>query len=225
MALPHALKPTFFAVLLGLGGCVAGPQQFLKSGYVAPRLVAVLPMDNHTTDLNGPDVVRFWFDQRIAEKKGYTTIPLEQIDGALEAMGIRDGGQLPAVKPEVLAEKLGVDALIYGDLLDFNYQTTGFLNIRKVRAHFRMVDARTGELLWESEGLGANSEGGISGAAALQAAGKALGTQLAEKSMNSPLRTETWDMIWNAIEFLPAVAQTNGLTELRVNRPSPAKRF
>lgn len=191
-------------MLVLVAGCAGGPQQYLKSGYMPPRSVAVLPMDNHTTDLNGPDVVRYWFNRRIAEEKGYSTIPLDEIDATLASMGIQDGGQLPAIKPEALGQKLGVDALIYGELLDFNYQTTGFLNIRKVRAHFRMVDARTGELLWESEGSGANSEGGITGAAALTAAAKSLGTQLAEKSVNSPLRTETLDMVWNAIEFLPA---------------------
>ena len=203
MALPRQLSRLLPAIFVVLAACAAGPQQFIKSGYHPPSLVAVLPMDNHTNDLSGPDVVRYWFDQRLAEKKGYRTMPISAIDDRLKGLGILDGGQLPAVSCQKLGETLGVDALIYGDLLDFTYTTTGFLNIRKVRAHYRMIDARTGELLWESEGLGANSSGGLSGAAALQAGAKALGEQVAEKTLNSPLRTETWDMIWNAIEYLP----------------------
>jgi len=202
VAFPHKIVLPLVAFAVLAPAC-SGTNQYLKSGYTPPRMVAVLPMDNHTNDLNGPDIVRYWFNQRLAEKKGYQTLPLELIDEQLKSMGVVDGGQLAALRSEKIGEKLEADALIYGDLLDFTYQTTGFLNIRKVRAHYRMIDAKTGELLWEGEGLGANSEGGISGAAALQAAGKALAAQLAEKSLNSPLRTETWDMIWNAIEYLP----------------------
>jgi len=154
-------------------------------------------------DLDGPDYVRYWFNRRLAEKKGYTTLSLEKIDTVLQGLGIQDGGQLPVITPEKLGQELNVKALIYGDLLDFTYQTTGFLNVRKVRARFKMIDAQTGEILWEAEGLGANSRGALSSEGALQAGLQALGTQLAEKAVRSPLRTEIWDMIWNAIQFLP----------------------
>ncbi len=180
-----------------------GPKPYLKSGFVPPRRVAVLPMDNHTNDLNGPDVVRYWFDQRLREKKGYQTVSLDEIDEKLKEIGINDGGQLAAVPLPKLAALFSADAVIYGDLLNFDYQTTGFLNIRKVKASFKMVESKTGDTLWQAEGLGANSEGGISSKAALQLGLKSLGIQLVEKAANSPLKTETWDMIWNAIEDLP----------------------
>ncbi|MBI4051069.1 MAG: DUF799 family lipoprotein, partial [Elusimicrobia bacterium] len=134
---------------------------------------------------------------------GYSTKPLDQVDSVLKEMGITDGGQLSAFTPQQLGKKLGVDAVVYGELLEFTYKTTGFLNIRQVKARFKMVDALTGETLWEAEGLGANSEGAVSSSAAIQAGLKSLGTQLVEKAVQSPLRTEIWDMIWNAIEFLP----------------------
>lgn len=160
-------------------------------------------MNNHTTDLDGPVAVRYWFDQRLTERKGYQTKNLDQMDESLRAMGITDGGQLAGTTPQELGRRLGVDAVIYCDLLEFQYQTTGFLNVRKVRARFKMVNCTTGETLWENEGLGANSEGAVSSSAALQAGIKHLSAQLTEKAMQSPLRTEIWDMVWNAIEFLP----------------------
>jgi len=163
----------------------------------------ILPMDNHTVDLDGPDHVRYWFDRRLHEKKGYTTLPLQTIDEVLLKLGIQDGGQLPAVGWKKLGQELDCDALIYGDLLEFTYQTTGFLNVRKVRARYKMVDARTGETLWEAEGVGAKSSTALSSEGALKMGALALGSQLAEKAMKSPLRTQIWDMVWNTIQYLP----------------------
>lgn len=187
-----------------LAGCAAGSREYLKTGYVPPARVAVLPLNNLTTDLDGPAIVQFWFDQRLSDKKGYATVPLADVEAVLrEQFGVTDGGQLASAAPAKLGEKLGADALIYGELLEFNYQTSGFLNARKVRAKFRMVDAATGETLWECEGVGANSSTALSSSQALKAGLSALGSQLAGKATGSPLRYETWDMVWNAIEFLP----------------------
>lgn len=186
---------------LALAGCVI-PSQTLKPGYVPPKIVAVLPMNNETTDLNGPVVVRYWFDERLQEKKGYTTVPLETVDAGLNDLGITMGSQLDATTPQKIGEKLGADAVIYGDLETFAYQTTGFINVKRVKAHFKMVDCKTGETLWEAEGNGANSTAG-GPSEALKLGLTQLGSQIAEKAADSPLRTETWDMIWNAIEYLP----------------------
>ena len=184
-------------------GCAAGPRQYLKTGFTPPERVAVLPLNNHTTDLDGPQVARYWFDRRLSEKKNYRTLPLEEVDARLKELGITDGGQLESVTPRELGAALSAPAVIYGELLDFNYQTTGFLNVRKARARFKMVDCATGETLWENEGLGVNSSGALSASGALQAGLEQLGKQLAEKAFRSPLKTETMDMVWNAIQYLP----------------------
>ncbi len=183
-------------------GC-AGYKQYLKQGFSPPETIAVLPMNNHTTDLDGPAIVRYWFDQRITEKKGYRTLPFEEVDSKLKELGITDGGQLGAVTLGQLGETLGVPAVVYGDLLNFDYKTTGFLNVRKVKARFKMMDCKTGEVLWEGEGLGANSSGALSSSKAIEAGLKQLSAQLVEKAFRSPLRNEVLDMVWNAIEYLP----------------------
>jgi hypothetical protein len=188
---------------LGLAGCAPAAKYTVKSGYRPPALTAVLMLDNDSNDLDAADVVRYWFDRRLGEKKGYRTLPLETVDAVLERHGIRDGGQLPSVSPQTLGAELKVPALIYGEVLEFDHQTTGFVNVRKVRARFWMVDAATGEKLWETEGLGSSSSAAVSGKGALEAGLRALGTQVAEKNLSTPLRTEIWDMIWDAIQYLP----------------------
>ena len=188
---------------LGSSSCLAGPGQYLKAGFTPPASVAVLPLSNYTTDLNAPDAVRFWFGYRLSEKKGYHTLPLEIVDAKLREAGISDGGQLKTLTPRQLGERLGADAVVFGDLLEFTYQTAGALPLRRVRARWRLVDCRTGEKLWEAEGVGENSGAAVSSPAAAPAGPRGLGVRIAEGAAASPLKAEIWDMIWNSIEDLP----------------------
>ena len=200
MALPKVL--TLLALLLA--GCPSGGGQFLRKGYRPPARLAVLPFDNQTTDIDAPIVTRVWFTQRMQALKGYDTLPLGDIDASLRGLGVTDGGQLRALPFKKVCDALGSEALVYGDVLEFGTKTTGFLNVRQVVARFEMLDCRTGEALWRAEGTGAKSTTALSASGALKAGLASLGTKFAEKAMGSPLREETLDMVWNAIEFLPA---------------------
>jgi hypothetical protein len=57
---------------------------------------------------------------------------------------------------------LGVEGVLYGTLMDFDETTTGVLNVKKVRATFKLVNTMTGQTVWE-RGLGVRSEVRMSG--------------------------------------------------------------
>ncbi|OGS23794.1 MAG: hypothetical protein A2297_02455 [Elusimicrobia bacterium RIFOXYB2_FULL_48_7] len=124
--------------------------------YLPPITVAVMPMENETTNLNGPGYLRKRFQKRLLRKPSYSAIPLEEVDAKLREIGISDGGQLNAVTPQDLGKKLNVDAVIYGKLLVFNTLRRN-INIGNltmgdtVQAKFKMVDTRTGDILWQDE--------------------------------------------------------------------------
>jgi len=63
-------------------------------------------------------------------------------------MGITLGSQLELTDAVELGRTLGVDALVYGYVLDFDDVTTGVYNVKKVRAGFKLIDALTGEMIW-----------------------------------------------------------------------------
>ncbi|MFH0807203.1 MAG: GNA1162 family protein [Elusimicrobiota bacterium] len=111
--------------------------------------VAILPMDNQTTNMDGPRLVREKFYRRMQEKYGYITQPIEETDALLKEMGITDGGQLNSVKPQDVGKKLNVDALIYGNLLVFKPVRVSLGAVLKVS--YRMLDTNTGGTLWETE--------------------------------------------------------------------------
>ncbi len=154
-----------FAILLG---CGAREHRVKWRGY--PDLsnpvytVAVLPMYNVTNDVEGPKLVRELITERF-EQSYYKTMNLDTVDRLLvDKAGISLGTQLEYITPERLGEILGVDALVYGYLLDFEDVTTGLVNVKRVRAGFRLVEAATGRVLW-ARGLGVKSLFAAEGAA------------------------------------------------------------
>ena len=121
--------------------------------------VAVLPIHNETADIDGPVMVRQLFDQKL--RPYYKTIPIDTVDVILrDQAGVTLGGQLAMIQPEKLGEILGVDGLVYGYLLNFEDVKTVIYNVRKVRAAFKLVDARTGKTVW-ARGQGVRSVTGM----------------------------------------------------------------
>ncbi len=142
-----------FALLL-LVGCAGNGLSPNRANPVYK--VAVLPFYNVTNDVDGPEMVRGLFASRLG-RRHYSSLPLKEVDRKLsQEFGITLGSQLELTTASELGEVLGVDALFYGYLLDFNHITTGVFNEKKVRAGFKFVDAKSGTVLW-SGGLGVKS--------------------------------------------------------------------
>lgn len=127
--------------------------------------VAILPFYNATNDVDGPKAVRTAVYDRI-KNLHYSLSPSDEVDQALrDRMGITLGSQLDMTSPQKLGEELGVDAVLYGYVLNFETVTSGVYNVKKVRAGFRLVDARSGRTVWAG-GLGVKTEmtsGGLAG--------------------------------------------------------------
>jgi len=126
--------------------------------------VAVLPLRNDTTDIDGPNVMRAKMVEAL-EHRSYVVKDLKETDQMLrDLMGITLGGQLEMTTAKKLGETLGVEGVLYGTLMDFDETTTGLYNVRKVRGKFKLVNAVTGQTVWE-RGLGVRAEEKMSGAA------------------------------------------------------------
>lgn len=118
--------------------------------------VAVLPMYNVTNDVGGAERVREEFEKRLAGRQ-YSVLPIKEVDlRLLDSMGITLGDQLELTTPQLLGEALGVDGVVYGYLLDFDDITTGLYNVKKVRAAFKLVETRSGSVIW-ARALGVKS--------------------------------------------------------------------
>jgi hypothetical protein len=152
-----------FFVLIVIAGCV--PPRHIPQYQDASnplKLVAALPMKNDTLDVDGPNVVRKKMIAALVNKSYNVKNTLETDQTLRDQMGINLGGQLEMTTPQKIGEVLGVEGLLYGTLMDFDETTTGVLDVKKVRAKFKLVNAMTGETVWE-RGLGVRSEVRMSG--------------------------------------------------------------
>ena len=170
------------AVTAVIGGCTL-PHIPLPTDPRNPlKRVALLPMKTDTDDVHGPNVVR----EKMAEalrRKSYVVMDLKESDQILrDRMGINLGGQLELTTPQKLGETLGVEGVLYGELMDFDEVTTGIYNARKVRAKFKLVNTATGQPLW-ARGLGVKTEQGTSSMASGLVK---LGARAADKDKEAP---------------------------------------
>ncbi len=174
--------------------------------------VAVLPMDNRTNDMDGPNWVRVAFHQ-IVPSRYYLTMPTEQVDKVLqEKLGVTIGGQLDftnpgagAPSPQKVGEALGVDGLFYGTLEDFQNLITGFYNKKKVSANFKLVNAKTGQVVWEATKEASQQDVQLSLSGALDAAKhKVAGAVLNKALRANPLQVQTDQVVYQLRREIPS---------------------
>ncbi len=139
------------SVLLSASGCGGGKDVRPEPSPVIPPAgpkVAVAPMENMSNDLSASDILRDAFVEGVT-RKGFGVVPVTESDRILrETLGISYGGQLPSTSPGEVCKALGVEAVFYGDVLEWSKTTTGFVNSSTVAASFRLF-RKDGTLLWE----------------------------------------------------------------------------
>ena len=186
-----------------ISACAAVKPMFLAPGFAPPEKIAVLPMSNQSNDLRGPELVRKEFVRHLQDK-GYLVVPCEAVDETLRTeFGITDGGQLNSTTPQNLEKKLKVDALIYSDLVDFKFVNVGFYQNKYVEADFKMVDAKTGQLLWEDQRQATRKQIQTDPKKAADAFARGLAEKALKNALNVPLQEEVEMVVRRALSTLP----------------------
>ena len=159
------------SLLLAQAACRSGPG--IKQPPQPLPVIAVLPFDNQSTDIEASTKVRSAVYNEL-EKRGYRLAGLDKIDGELKQLGISDGGQLRAVTMEKLHAGIQADLFCYGDVLDFSFKSVVALTQRKVALKLRLASSITGETVFEGSEEGTTSSAGTDAAGnlALNMAGK-----------------------------------------------------
>lgn len=138
---------------VGLAACSTRAVRYAAPdlGSRLPASVAVLPFDNESVSLKGPQLVRKLAEEALAAR-GFAQPEPGEVDARLGLLGVTDGGQMRALDPKKVGEAVGASGLLFGTLEEFTYQNVGFIRRRAVRVTLRLVEAATGERLWEAAG-------------------------------------------------------------------------
>ena len=126
-----------------------------------PKSVAVLPFVNPAGKEKAVDVVRRGFYNHFSSLP-FQDIKLHKVDDLLARAGLTDPEIIYKKTPQELGKILGVDAVVYGAVSNFDKIFAVVYSQVAVGAEVKMYDARTGHFLWSGKHTARIHEGGIS---------------------------------------------------------------
>jgi hypothetical protein len=153
-----------------LAACATPPQPFDYSAYKAsrPASILVLPPLNNSTDINATASVLAQVTQPLAES-GYYVLPVTLMTETFKNNGLTVAADIHDVAPAKLRQIFGADAALYIGISRYGASYTVFDSAAIVSAHARLVDLRSGQVLWSGSASASsaeqnnNSQGGLVG--------------------------------------------------------------
>ncbi len=149
--------------LLALATLVTGCAVPSKVDYSAfrqskPRSILVLPPMNLSPDLRAPYSMMATVTSPLAES-GYYVFPVALVDQTFRENGMTNPSETHDAPPAKLAEVFGADAVLYITINEYGAKYILFDSQVIVSASARLVDLRSGDLLWEGKASAFNAEG------------------------------------------------------------------
>lgn len=151
-----------------LFGCAA-PTNIDRSAFVAhqPRSILVIPPRNNTVEVNAPYTFLAAITRPIAEK-GFYVFPVAVIDTFLKENGLPTPEEMNSIPLDKILEHIGADAVLYTSINKWGQKYEVLSSKAVVSAKMKLVDTRTGDLLWTgnayAEQQPSNNNGGLAGA-------------------------------------------------------------
>ena len=146
------------AALSVLGGC-ATPTPYdysaLERNNPAPTLV--LPPVNRSPDITASSSVLSQVSYPLAEA-GYYVLPVAVVDETFKQNGLMNADEMHMAPPAKLREIFGADAALYIEVTRYGSSYKVLTSEVAVEAHGKLVDLRSGDLLWEGKALASSAE-------------------------------------------------------------------
>lgn len=139
--------PVAIAALL-LSGCAAKPYDYTNYRAFPPRSILVLPPVNEGTDIRGTYGYLSTVTRPLAEL-GYYVYPVVLVDHFFKENGMPTPGEMLEAPLGKIREIVGADAVLYITLRRYGSRYQLLASTTSVVALARLVDTRTGTLLWE----------------------------------------------------------------------------
>lgn len=115
-----------------------------------PATIAVLPMDNLSLEPGVEDALYNAVYARLAAK-GYAKISREHVGEVMKKLGVTIPGLLAGISPAHLGRELDADALLMGQIEQSARINKVTYDAVVVSCSLRLVDAKTGTILWHAE--------------------------------------------------------------------------
>lgn len=143
------------AALVGLlaAGCqTVKPKDYTEFRKSRPTSVLVLPPVNATTDVRATYSLYTTISRPVAEL-GYYVFPIGVVDQYMKENGLTMPADMQQVPVPKLREVFGADAALYITIDEYGSKYQVISSNVYVKAHAKLVDLRTGLVLWENSAL------------------------------------------------------------------------
>jgi hypothetical protein len=180
------------------GGAAAAPA--ISPGWF-DGAVAVIPFGNTSNNVPAPERVRDAVWQALS-RRGYPMVSKMDCDARMRAMGLSQGDQLAAFKPDAVAHAAGAAHVLTGTVIQFKTVNVGLYQAHVVVVQLRMFDA-AGADTWTSTGYGVHEIVVRPGDAGKAFIGGLIGTTL-DKMTNQYLEEEINGAVLTGLETLPS---------------------
>lgn len=157
------------AALLSAGCATNKPYDYTNYRAHLPHSILVLPPLNESTAVVGTYGYLSTVTEPLAEK-GYYVFPVEVVDQFFKANGMPTAGEMQQVSLAKVSEITGADAVLFLTLKQYGSKYEVITSATIVHAKGRLVDTKTGTVLWEGEVTAEEKSGGSNLVAALVAA-------------------------------------------------------
>jgi len=122
-----------------------------------PGSILVLPPLNHSPDINAGYSLLSQVTMPLAES-GYYVMPVALVDQTFRQNGLANPGEIHAVALEKLLQIFGADAVLYLTVTKYGTSYQVLLSDTRVSVDARLLDLRTGQLLWEGSATASSTE-------------------------------------------------------------------
>ncbi|MPV68623.1 DUF799 domain-containing protein [Burkholderia sp. BE17] len=122
-----------------------------------PRSILVLPPLNETNDVTATYGMLSQMTQPLAEA-GYYVVPVAVMDETFKQNGLTNAAEIQSTSAAKLREIFGADAALYSKVTQYGsvYQIVDSTTM--VAASAKLVDLKTGDVLWEGKGRATGKE-------------------------------------------------------------------
>lgn len=153
--------------LVFLSGCAVQPYDYTALQAAKPRSILVIPPMSDSTDINSTYTFLSTISKPLAEK-GYYVFPVAVVDTLLKENGLPTPAEMNSVPLDKIHAVTGADAVLYVHINQWGQKFQVLSSVAIVDSTVRLVDTRTGTLLWEAKVQAQQSSsdggGGLAGA-------------------------------------------------------------
>lgn len=168
MTSPKIYLVALLSSLLLMIGCQSTkPYDYTALQASQPKSILVIPPNNSSIEVNAPYIFLSTISKPLAEK-GYYVFPVAVIDYFLKENGLPTPAEMNTIPLDKIREHIGADAVLYVSIEEWGQKYQLISSKGVVKSKLKLVDTRTGELLWDAtafaEQKSGDGGGGILGA-------------------------------------------------------------